>query len=356
MTLPMKHDAIDKNSFGTTAEGQAVDCYTLRNSRGTTARLISLGATLTELWTPDRQGRMADIVLGFDNLKQYETQSPYFGSTVGRVAFRIAGGRFTLDGKPYQLAMNQESCHLHGGPRGFSWVVWRAERLERDEGPALRFTYRSPDGDQGYPGAMDASVVYTLTQQDELRIDHEAVADRPTIVNLTHHSYFNLAGAGQGDILDHVLQLDADRWIPADKPDEPSGAIASVAGTPYDFTRPTAIGARIRQTNPNTRGYDLCYLHNQPEGRLSQIAALEYEPTGRRMEVLTNEPAVVLYTANYLDGTLRGKNGKVYGQHAGVCLETGRPPDAANHPNFPSIVLRPGETYRHTCVYRFSTI
>jgi aldose 1-epimerase len=347
--------AIERDAFGKTADGVAVDRYTLRNSGGLTVRLITYGATVTELWTPDRQGAAADVVLGFDRLSQYETQSPYFGCTVGRVAFRIARGEFVLDGRSYQLTLNDGLHHLHGGLKGFSHVVWQAEPLPSRVAPAVRFTYRSPDGDQGYPGTLDVAVVYTLSEDDELRIDYTATTDRPTPVNLTHHSYFNLAGAGSGDVLGHALQIDADRWIPAEQPDLPSGEIASVTGTPFDFTRPTAIGARLHQIGGQAQGYDLAYLHNHPEGSLARVASVHEPLSGRSMAVSTDEPALVLYTGNYLDGSLVGKGGAAYARHAGVCLETGRPPDAVHHPHFPATILRPGQVYRHTCVYRFST-
>jgi len=349
----MSKVGIETDRFGVTADGAAVERYTLRNSRGVTVRIITYGATVTELWTPDRQGRTADVVLGFDRLSQYETESPYFGCMVGRVAFRIAGGRFDLDGKTYKLTLNDGRQHLHGGAKGFSRVVWRAEPMP-GETPAVRFTYHSPDGDQGYPGALETAVVYALTEQSELRIDCTATTDRPTPVNLTHHGYFNLAGAGLGDVLGHVLRLDADRWIPAEEPDLPSGTIAPVKETPFDFTRPTPIGARIAQVDGKTRGYDLAYLHNHPEGALARVATLHEPQSGRTMEVSTTEPGIVLYTGNYLDGSLKGKAGVVYPQYAGVCLETGRLPDSVHHPHFPSTILRPGQTYRHTCVYRFT--
>lgn len=352
----MTHGSVEKEFFDRTAEGIEVDRYTLRNRRGAMVRIITLGATVTELWVPDRQGTLADVVLGFDDLAPYEQQGPYFGTIVGRVAFRIAGGQFDLDGTSYQLTLNDSGHHLHGGLRGFTHAVWHAEPVDTGGEPAVRFTHHSPDGDQGYPGALDVAVVFSLTDQDELRIEYTATTDRPTPLNLTHHGYFNLAGAGAGDVLGHLLQLEADRWIPAEQPDLPSGEIASVQGTPFDFTSPTSIGARIGRGPGQTTGYDLCYLHNHPGGDLARVAAV-YEPvSGRRMEVLTTAPAVVVYTGDYLDGTLRGKGGVGYVKHAGVCLETGHPPDAVHHPHFPSTILRPGETYRQTCVYRFVAV
>ncbi len=350
----MSNLSLEKDRFGQTAEGVAVDRYTLRNSHGAMVRIITFGATVTELWMPDRQGALADVVLGFDDLGQYEQRGPYFGAVVGRVAFRIAGSKFELDGTEYPLTSHDGSPHLHGGARGFSHVVWQAEPTAFDGAPAVKFTYRSPDGDQGYPGALDTAVVYSLTEENELRIEWTAITNRPTLVNLAHHGYFNLAGAAAGNVLGHQLWLDADRWIPAEQPDLPSGKIAAVEGTPYDFTRPTAIGARIGSGPGKVDGYDLCYLHNHPDGDLARVASVFDAGSGRALEVLTTEPAVVLYTADYLDGTLAGKKGVAYPKHAGVCLETGRPPDAVHHPHFPSTTLRPGETYRHTCIYRFA--
>jgi aldose 1-epimerase len=350
----MSQAGLEKDVFGTTAEGTAVERYTLRNARDMTVRLITYGATVTELWTPDRRHNFDDLVLGFEDLTQYETQPVYFGAMVGRVAFRIAAAEFVLDGQRYQLAQNDGRHHLHGGIRGFSHAVWRAEPISTGAAPAVKFTHRSPDGDQGYPGTLDVTVVYTLTDADELRIDCTAVTDRPTLVNLTHHSYFNLAGAGSGDVLGHVLGIDADRWIPAEEPDLPSGEIAAVKDTPYDFTQPAPIGARIHQTGGTVEGYDLCYLHNHPDGTLARVATVCEPSSGRRMDVSTTEPALVLYTGNYLDGSRHGKGGAAYQKHAGVCLETGRPPDAVHHPHFPATILRPGQTYRHTCVYGFS--
>ncbi len=350
-----KTSCVEKDRWGTTAEGLAVDRYTLRNAHGALARVITYGATVTELWMPDRSGNSEDIVLGFDDLPSYETQSPYFGCIVGRVAFRIADGNFLLDGTTHQLSRNDGPHHMHGGHRSFSRCVWQADPISQPDGSAVRFSLHSPDGDEGYPGTLDVVVIYTLTNDNELRIEYQASTDRPTLVNMTHHSYFNLAGDGRGDVLGHTLQLDADRWIPAEEPDLPSGAVAHVEQTPYDFREPTQIGARIQQTTPKTQGYDLCYLHNHPDGKLAHVAMLSDPASGRQMDVLTTEPAIVLYTGNYLDGSLKGKRGQRYGKHAGVCLETGRPPDAVHHPHFPSTILRPGVDYRHTCIYRFST-
>jgi aldose 1-epimerase len=351
----MNRTGLEIDVFGKTAEGEIVERYTLRNSRGVTIRLITYGATVTELWTPDRQGGLADVVLGFDDLRSYETLSPYFGCLVGRVAFRIVGGEFLLDGTKHRLSLNDGPNHLHGGVRGFHRVVWRAEPISTGSAPAVKFTHRSPDGNEGYPGTLDVAAVFSLSDENEMQIELTARTDQATLVNLTHHSYFNLAGAGRGNVLDHRLQIDADRWIVVGQPDVPTGEIAAVYGTPFDFTRPTAVGARLHNTGGDPPGYDHCYLLNHPEGKLARAAEVHEPRSGRMMEVSTTEPALVFYTGNFLDGTLRGKGGALYPRHAGLCLETSRPPDAIHHPHFPSIVLRPGQRYDHRCVYRFST-
>jgi len=372
----MSNVGVEKDRFGVTADGVPVDRYTLVGRGGTSLRLITYGAAVTELHVPDRDGRMDDVVLGFDRLEQYETESPYFGCVVGRVAFRITEGRFELDGKPYELTLNTGPHHLHGGVKGLSWVVWDAEPLD-GETPAVKLTHRSPDGDQGYPGNLDLAIVYSLTDRNEMRIEYTATTDAPTPVNLSHHGYFNLAGAGSGDVWDHTLWLDADRYSVTDEAIIPTGELAPVEGTRFDFTRPTPLGARLERTGDTTAGYDLAYLlrrheketgtgpicRNGPENaphkldlsRFPRVATMHEPTTGRVMEVESNAPAVVLYTGEYLDGTLRGKGGTVYPRHAAFCLEPGHLPDSVHHPGFPSVILRPGETYRHTLVYRFST-
>ena len=350
----MSDCGIEKDIFGVTAEGVEVERYSLAGENGMRFRLITFGATVTELYLPDRDGKLDDVVLGFDRLAPYETQSPYFGCIAGRVAFRISRGEFVLDGRSYRLSLNDGPHHLHGGVKGLSHVVWEAEPLQTAEGPAVKLTYRSPDGDQGYPGNLDVTVVYTLAHGRELMIDYTATTDRPTPVNLTNHSYFTLAGAASGDVLGHVVEIDADRYSVTDQATIATGELAPVEGTPFDFTTPMAIGARIQQTGGAVSGYDLSYLLNRPGNCLARAARV-YEPdSGRSMEVHTTEPALVFYTGNYLDGTLRGKGGTRYQKHAGFCMETGHLPDAVHHPHFPSVILRPGATYRHTCVYRFT--
>ncbi len=350
----MSKAGIEKDTFGVTAQGIPVDRYTLRNARGMTLRVLTYGGTVSELWAPDRQGKLDDLVLGFDQLAPYETQSPYFGCAVGRVAFRIPGGRFELDGQTYQLALNCGKHHLHGGPQGLSKVVWTARPLPQTPNPAVEFTYLSPDGDQGYPGNLSLTMVYSLTEDNEWRIDYTAVTDRPTPVNLTNHSYFNLAGAASGSSVEgQTLQLDADRYSATDATMTPNGELAPVQDGPFDFTRPTVIGTRIDQTGP-IGGYDLAYLVNRP-GDLAACAARVTEPaSGRTLEVHTTQPALIFYTGNALDGSLQGKQGAAYGKRAGLCLETGHLPDSVHHAHFPSVILRPGETFRHTCVYKFS--
>lgn len=344
---------IEQDRFGVTADGIPVERYTLRNAGGTTVRLITFGATVTELWVPDRHGNRADVVLGFDDLALYERPRTYFGCTVGRVAFRIDEGRFTLDGKPYQLSINAAPHHLHGGTRGLSKVVWRAEPMAGPAGQAVRFTCRSPDGDQGYPGTLDVAVVYTLTAHDELRIDYRATADRATPVSLTHHGSFNLAGAAAGDVLGHVLQLEADGRAVGDDRGLPTGVIAPVAGSAFDFRTAKTIAQDMRPGTETAAGFDTAFVVERRGKALVPVARVAEPGSGRVLEVLSTEPAVVLYTGNYLDGTLVGKGGVAYRRHAGLCLETAHLPDSVNRPEFPSIILRPGATYTQTCVYRF---
>jgi aldose 1-epimerase len=336
---------VEAARFGTLPDGSTAHLYTLTNARGLVAKLTDYGATLTELHVPDRAGRLADVVLGFDNLAQYLGDHPYFGSTIGRVANRIAHGRFVLDGQVVQLALNSGEHHLHGGPVGFDKALWQAEVLDG----AVRFRHVSPDGDQGYPGRVEASVTMTLTDDDALVFDYEATADRPTPVNLTNHAYFNLAGGG--DVLRHVLWLAADEYTPTDADLIPTGELRPVAGTPLDFTRPAAIGTRVQAT---LAGYDHNYVIRGGGGRLALAARVVEPASGRIMEVSTTEPAVQLYTSSGFDGTLTGKGGIVYNAYAGLCLETQGFPDAVNHPAFPAIVLRPGARYHQVTRHHFA--
>ncbi|MHB1425612.1 MAG: aldose epimerase family protein [Gemmataceae bacterium] len=347
---------VKTEAFGKTSDGVAVEQYTLTNAAGTTAKIITYGAILTELDVPDRDGKLGDVVLGFDNLKDYLERSPHFGSTVGRVANRIAKGRFTLDGKEYTLAVNNGPNSLHGGLKGFDKVVWKAVPKEVPNGAAVEFSYVSKDGEEGYPGNLMVTVVYTLTNDNALRIDYTATTDKATPVNLTNHSYFNLAGTKSGDVLDHELTIAADKYTPADDTLIPTGEIKPVKDTPLDFTKPHKIGERIEQLRSSPGGgYDHNFVLNRGGKEEPALAARVTEPkTGRIMEMLTTEPAVQFYTGNYLNGTLTGRGGVVYKKHAGFCLEAQHFPDSVHHENFPSIVLKPGKTYKQTTIYKFS--
>jgi aldose 1-epimerase len=340
--------SVAKSPFGKMPDGTLVDLYTLTNAKGVVARVMNYGTIVTELHVPDRQGRLGDVVLGFDNLDQYLKGHPYFGCTVGRVANRIDGGKFRLDGKTYQLAVNNGPNHLHGGVKGFDKVLWLAEPAG---GSAVRFSYTSPDGEEGYPGTLAVTVVMTLTEANELRIDYEATTDKTTPVNLTNHSYFNLDG--QGDVLGHELMIAADHYTPSNGRLIPTGEIQPVKGTPMDFTTPQRIGSRFAELRNDPRGYDNNFVLNSGGKSLALAARVCAATSGRIMEVFTTEPGVQLYTANFLDGSLTGKGGVVYRQHTGFCLETQHFADSVNKPNFPSIILRPSHTYRQTTVYQF---
>jgi aldose 1-epimerase len=307
---------------------------------------------------PDRNGKFGDVVLGFKKLADYEKKSPYFGCLVGRYGNRIAKGTFTLDGNTYHLAINKPPNSLHGGLRGFDKVIWGATPMETKEGPALKLTYTSRDGEEGYPGTLSVTATYTLTDRNELRVVFTATTDKKTIVNLTHHSYFNLAGEGNGDILGHVVTLKANRFTPVDKNLIPTGMLEPVKGTPFDFRKPTAIGARISQPDQQLQfggGYDHNWIADKLPGHLGVVAKVKEPTSGRVMEVLSTEPGVQFYTGNFLDGTLLGKSGKAYAFRNGFCLEPQHYPDSPNHPQFPSVVLKPGQTYKNTIIYRFST-
>jgi aldose 1-epimerase len=345
---------IEKSLFGRMPDGTAVDLYTLTNASGMKVKITSYGALVTELHVLDRTGKLADVVLGFDNLAAYLAGHPLFGAVVGRYANRIAGGKFTLDGREYTLFLNNGPNAIHGGKKGFDKVVWHAEPLTRTEVVAVRLAYTSPDGEEGYPGTLKVTVTYTLTDRNELRLDYEATTDKATPINLTNHSYFNLAGQGSGDILGHELTLAADHYTPADDTLIPTGKIEPVKGTPLDFTQPHTLGERIEQLKPKPGGYDHNFALNSG-GKSLALAARVHEPTtGRVMEVLTTEPGVQFYTANSFKGTIKGKGGVTYPRHAGLCLETQHFPDSVHHENFPSVILRPGQTYRQTTIFKFS--
>ena len=329
-------------------------------------RIADYGGIVVSLVVPDRHGRLADVVLGFDSIEAYRDNPHHIGALIGRYANRIAGGRFTLDGQTYELATNNGPNHLHGGVRGFGAVEWEAQEVRSPEGPGLALQYTSPDGDEGYPGTLRVYVEYTLTESSALVIDYRATTDRATPINLTQHSYFNLAGHGAGDVRGHVLMLNADQWLPVDGTMIPTGPPRPVAGTPFDFRRPMAIGARIDAPHEQLRignGYDHCFVLGRAgeseweqeleRGRWGRFAARLVEPaSGRVMEVWTTEPGVQLYTGNYLDGR-EGKGGARYGWRAGLALETQHFADSPNRPTFPSTILRPGEEFRSRTVYRF---
>ncbi len=346
---------VTKAPFGKTKDGKAVEIYTLANTRGSEATIITYGGAVVSLKVPDKKGELGDVVLGFDSIADYEKHSAFFGPLIGRYGNRIARGKFTLEGKEHLLATNNGENHLHGGIKGFDKVIWTAKSSTDKNGANLELSYLSADGEEGYPGNLNIQVVYTLTEDNKLRIVYSATTDKSTVVNLTHHSYFNLAGGGE--ILDHRLLLNADRYTPTDKGSIPTGVVSKVAGTPFDFTNETAIGARIGQENEQLkfgRGYDHNWVLTR-RGNGIELAARVYEPTsGRVMEVLTTEPGIQFYSGNFLDGSLLGKGGKQYPYRSGFCLETQHFPDSPNHSNFPTTVLRPGQKYSQTTIYAFS--
>lgn len=350
--------SITSKPFGTTTEGQKVSLYTLTNAKGASATISNYGGIVTKLMMPDRNGKLEDVVLGFDELSSYEKKSPYFGALIGRYGNRIAKGIFSLDGNTYHLATNNNGQSLHGGLKGFDKVVWQATPEETKDGPALKLTYLSKNGEEGYPGNLSVTATYTLTNRNELKVVFTATTDKDTVVNLTHHSYFNLAGQGNGDILGHLLTLHSDKFTPVDKVLIPTGVIEPVAGTPFDFRKATAIGARINQADEQLKfggGYDHNWVADKLPGHLGMVAKVEEPKSGRVMEVLSTEPAVQFYAGNFLDGTLIGKGGKVYDFRTGFCLEPQHFPDSPNHANFPSTELKPGQVYKNTIIYRFST-
>ncbi len=344
---------IEERSFGHTPDGKEVRLYVLSNGNGMVAKISSYGPILTELEVPDRQGHAANVVLGFDNLPQYLQGHPGFGATIGRVANRIGKARFTLDGVEYKLAVNNGPNHLHGGIKGFDKMVWETKSVVTNENEAsVEFFYLSKDGEENYPGNLSVTVTFTLTRDNALRIHYKAKTDKATPINLTNHSYFNLAGIG--DVLNHSVTIFADRYTPGDDTLIPTGEIAAVAGTPLDFRTPRKVGERIDQLKPNPGGYDHNYVLNAGGKSLALAARVTEPTTGRVMEVSTTEPGVQLYTGNFLDGKLKGLGGVQYVRHSGLCLETQHFPDAINKPNFPSVVLRPGQTFDSTTVYKFS--
>jgi len=351
--------SINVKPFGKLADGQKVSLYTLTNKNGAVTTISNYGGTVTSLMMPDRNGKVADVVLGFSSLDKYVKDSPYFGALIGRYGNRIAKGEFSLDGKNYKLATNNIGNALHGGLKGFDKVIWEATPKVTAHGPSLKLTYTSKDGEEGYPGTLKVTATYTLTNKNELKLVYRATTDKDTVVNLTQHSYFNLAGQGNGTIIDHVLTLNASHYTPVDKTLIPTGKVATVQGTPFDFRKPTSIGARIDEKDEQLKfagGYDHNFVADKlVPGTLDRIAKVEEPKSGRVMEVFTTEPAVQFYAGNFLDGTLKGKGGKVYVRRSGFCLEPQHYPDSPNHKNFPATVLKRGETYKNTIIYRFST-
>jgi aldose 1-epimerase len=345
---------ITSKPYGKTKSGTPLTLYTLTNANGLEASITNYGGIVVSLKTPDRTGKMGDVVLGFDSVDPYLGTHPNFGTLVGRYGNRIGKAKFSIDGKEYTLAKNNGENSLHGGVENFGKAVWTAKEVTRSDGPALELTYVSKDGEEGFPGTLTSTVVYTLTNANELKIEYKATTDKPTVVNLTNHSYFNLAGSG--DILNHQLMLAADKFTPVDAGLIPTGELKAVDGTPFDFRKPTAIGARINAADEQIKvggGYDHNFVLNGKPGTM-RLAARVTEPTsGRWMEVSTTEPGVQFYTGNFLDGTIKGKGGQVYAKRSGFCLETQHFPDSPNKPAFPSTLLKPGATYQTTTVYKF---
>ena len=356
-------DTITHASFGNTPDGTPVEIYTLHNARGAEARIITYGGIVQKLTMPDENGKFDDIVLGFDNLDGYTKDSyvkacPYFGALIGRYGNRIGGAKFTLEGQTYTLAANNGPNSLHGGLKGFDKVVWKPVKADiRPEGPRLVLNYLSKDGEEGFPGNLSVIATYTLTDDNALKLTFSATTDKPTIVNLTHHSYFNLLGQGNGDILGHLVYINANQTTPVDSGLITTGAFADVTGTPFDFRKPTAIGARINDPNPILQygpGYDHNWVINKPLGKFGLMARVVEPTSGRVMEVWSDEPGLQFYAGNFLDGTLTGKDGKVYQRRYALCMEPQHYPDSPNKPNFPSTELKPGQTYHNVIEYKFS--
>lgn len=343
--------SVEKGIYGQLPDGTVIESYALRRGLGFAVKLITYGASLTELWTPDRTGKLADIVLGFDKLQGYLDPHPFFGGTIGRYANRIAKGRFVLDGQAYQLTINDPPNSLHGGKIGFDRRVWKAEPTQGPGGASVRFTYLSKDGEESFPGNVTVAVTYTLTEADELKLEYTAETDNGTPLNLTNHTYFNLAGSG--DILSQTLYLNADQFTPVDATLIPTGEVRSVAGTPFDFRKPTAIGERIGEIK-DIGGYDHNFVLNGQGGTLRLAARVVEASSGRQMEIWTTEPAIQFYSAIHLNGSVTGKGGVAYQKFGGLCLEAQHYPDSPNHPNFPSTVIRPGSRFQSETIYKFS--
>jgi aldose 1-epimerase len=354
-TVPVQQGEVSQRPFGQTKEGTPVTLFTLRNKQGAEAAICNYGGLVISLKVPDRNGQFGDVVLGYDNLADYIKDTPYFGAMIGRYGNRIAKGKFTLDGQEYTLAINNGPNALHGGLKGFDKVVWEPRVVASLDGASLELRYTSKDGEEGYPGTLTVKAVYTLTEDNGLKLEYTATTDKDTVVNLTQHSYFNLAC--KGDNLSHVVMIPADKFTPVDSTLIPTGELKPVDGTPFDFRTPTAIGARIGQDDEQLKfgnGYDHNWVINKPMGQLGLMARV-YEPTtGRVLEVLSTEPGLQFYTGNFLDGKLTGKGGWAYQFRNGFCMEPQHFPDSPNQPNFPSVVLKPGQVYKHTLIFKFS--
>jgi aldose 1-epimerase len=348
---------VTKQAWGKTAAGEAVDLYTLTNAKGASVQIATLGGTVVSVKVPDRSGALSNVVLGFDSLDGYLGPHPFFGVLVGRYGNRIGNARFTLDGKTYTLAKNNGENSLHGGRKGFDKYVWKAREVASPDGVAVELIHVSPDGDEGFPGTLSATVRYTWTDANGLRIDYTATTDKPTVINLTNHSYFNLSAGTAATVLDHTMQLAADKFTPVDKGLIPTGELRAVAGTPFDFRTARRVGELIDKDEEQIKfggGYDHNFVLDQPANNSMRLAARVTEPTsGRMMEVTTTEPGVQFYTGNFLDGSIKGRGGKPYVKRSGLCLETQHYPDSPNKPAFPSVVLRPGQTYKTSTQYTF---
>ena len=348
---------IEKNSFGELPDGTPVYLFTLKNDNGMEMQITNFGAIVVSMKVPDKNGTLEDVVLGYNTLDGYIQDKAYLGAAIGRYGNRIANGKFNLDGQTYTLAKNDGENHLHGGIKGFNKVIWNAEEMINGNDPAIKLSYVSKDGEEGYPGNLTTTIIYTLTQDNSLKIEYSATTDKNTVLNLTHHSYFNLAGAGKGNILDHVLTINADRTTSIMKGLIPTGELKDVTDTPFDFRKPTLIGERINFKDPQLLlglGYDHNWVLNNWDGSLRLAATLYHPQTGRYMEVFTTEPGMQFYSGNFLDGSIIGKNKKKYEYRSALCLEAQHFPNSPNITNFPTVVLRPGEKYTQTTIYKFS--
>jgi len=352
----VKTEEPQKEVFGTTFKDKKVETFEIKNANGMKMNVTNFGARVTNLWVPDRDGNLVDVVLGFDTLDDYLNSSEkYFGASIGRYGNRIANGKFSLDGTEYTLPINNNGQTLHGGPDGFDFVIWEVQK-SGDNG--LIFSYTSADGEEGFPGELKVKMIYTLTDENDFKITYEAETNKNTVLNLTHHSFFNLNGAGNGNVLDHTMKINASKYTPVNEVLIPTGELPTVKGTPFDFTTATRIGERIDQDNEQLKfggGYDHNWVLDKTNGELAEAAVVYAPTTGIEMQVWTTEPGIQFYSGNFLDGSVKGKEGKSYALRGAFCLETQHFPDSPNQPNFPSTELKPGEKYEHTCIYRFST-